>query len=386
MVHVAGTNGKGSVIAFVRAMLEARGLRVHVYTSPHLIRFSERIVVAGEEIGEDDLMSVLEECEVANGPEPITFFEITTAAAFLAFARAPAEVTLLETGLGGRLDATNVIPDPLLTVLTPVSIDHQSFLGDTLEEITGEKAGILKTGVPCVVANQRPEAARVIQERAEAVGAPLAWEGIDWSMRSDVDGVVYEDDRRSTRYPPPGLAGAHQVANAGVAVAGVRRLAGLNIDDDAIATGLRRASWPARLQCLGAGPLTALLPEAWELWLDGGHNPAAGEALARHVQTWADKPLHLVFGGLRNKDAAGLLEPLAPYVSRLATVAIPGQENCLTAEEATSAGSSVGLAGEPADSLDDALTRLARDDHGPARVLICGSLYLAGAVLAANQC
>jgi dihydrofolate synthase/folylpolyglutamate synthase len=237
-----------------------------------------------------------------------------------------------------------------------------------------------------VVAKQRPEAARVIQRRAEAVGAPLAWEGIDWSMRSDGGGVVFEDGRRSNPYPPPGLAGAHQVANAGVAVASVRRLASLNIDDEVIATGLRRATWPARLQRLGTGPLRQLLPEDWELWLDGGHNPAAGEALARHIQTWTDKPVHLVFGGLRNKDAQGLLAPLAPYVSRLVTVAIPGQENCLTAEESARAGSAAGLAGEAADSLEDALTRLAGDNREPARVLICGSLYLAGAVLAANRC
>ncbi len=385
VVHVAGTNGKGSVIAFVRAILEARGLRVHVYTSPHLIRFRERVVVASEEIGDNALVDLLEECEAANGKDPITFFEVTTAAAMLAFARTPADITLLETGLGGRLDATNVIHHPLLTVLTPISIDHQSFLGDTLEEIAGEKAGILKPGVPCVVAGQRPGAARVIQARAKAIGAPLAWEGIDWSMRLDGDGLVFEDGQRSARYPAPSLRGAHQIINAGVAVASVRRLAGLGIGDDAIGMGLRRASWPARLQCLDGGRLSMLVPQGWELWLDGGHNPAAGEALAAHVRAWGDMPLHLVFGGLKNKDAEGILAPLAPYVSRLMTVAIPGQENCLTAEEAVRAGSAVGLAGEPADGVADALTTLAGDARGPARVLICGSLYLAGSVLTANK-
>jgi dihydrofolate synthase/folylpolyglutamate synthase len=384
VVHVAGTNGKGSVIAFLRAMLEARGLRVHVYTSPHLVRFSERIVVAGEEIADDALVGLLEECEAANGNEPITFFEITTAAALLAFARARADVTLLETGLGGRLDATNVIDDPLLTALTPISMDHQAFLGDTLDQIAGEKAGILKPGVPCVVAAQRPGAARVIQNRAGAVGAPLAWEGTDWSVRLDGEGFFFDDNLGGTAYPAPSLRGAHQIANAGLAVACVRRLRGLDMDDAAIGAGLQRASWPARLQHLTGGRLARLLPEDWELWLDGGHNPAAGEALAAHARSWADKPLYLVFGGLRNKDAEGILAPLAPHARRLVTVAIPGQESSLTAAEAATAGASAGLAGEPVDGVEHALTTLAGDARGPARVLICGSLYLAGSVLAAN--
>lgn len=385
VVHVAGTNGKGSVIAFLRAILEARGLQVHVYTSPHLVRFSERIVVAGEEIGEAALVSLLEECEAANGDDPITFFEITTAAAFLAFSRAAADVTLLETGLGGRLDATNVIDDPLLTVLTPISLDHQAFLGDTLEQIAGEKAGILKPGVPCVVAGQLPGAARVIRERAEAVGAPLAWEGTDWSILLNAEGMIFGDGERNIRYPAPGLRGAHQVTNAGVAVASVHRLAGLRIDDSAIGIGLQQASWPARLQCLDGGRLSMLVPRDWELWLDGGHNPAAGEALAVHVRNWRDRPLYLIFGGLKNKDAEGILSPLAPYASRLMTVTIPGQESSLAAEESALVGMAVGLVSEPAGSVEDALTRLAGHSDGPARVLICGSLYLAGAVLAADE-
>jgi len=385
VVHAAGTNGKGSVIAFVRAILEAHGLRVHVYTSPHLIRFSERIVVAGMEIGEDALIELLEECEAANGNEPITFFEITTAAAFLAFARTPADVTLLETGLGGRLDATNVITNPELTMLTPISVDHQAFLGDTLAEIAGEKAGILKPSIPCVVAEQRPEAARVILARAEAVEAPLAWQESDWFVRLDANVLVFEDGGRRTVFPAPRLAGAHQVTNAGVAVASVRRLGGLEIDDDSIREGLQNAFWPARLQRLDGGRLCTLIPKGWELWLDGGHNPAAGEALAAHVATLDGGPLHLIFGGLKNKDAEGILAPLAPYTSRLMTVAIPGQENGLTAEEAAAAGSATGLTGEPASSVEQALALLVRDGGGPARVLICGSLYLAGAVLALDN-
>ena len=384
VIHVAGTNGKGSVIAFLRAILEAAGRSVHVYTSPHLIRFSERIVVAGTEIGEGELVGLLEECEAANGEEPITFFEITTAAAFLAFARIPADVTLLETGLGGRLDATNVIDAPLLTVLTPVSLDHQAFLGDTIEQIAGEKAGILKTDVPCMVATQRPEAAQAIRARAEAIGATLAWEGTDWSTRSDAEGLVFDNGGRSIRYPLPGLRGAHQVTNAGVAVASIHHLAGLDIGEEAIAAGLQRASWPARLQCLDGGRLRMLLPQDWELWLDGGHNPAAGAALADHVRTWSDRPLYLVFGGLKNKDAVGILAPLAPCTNRLMTVTIPGQESSLTADEAAMVAASVGIAGEPMDSVGKALAKLAEDTRAPARVLICGSLYLAGFVLAAN--
>jgi dihydrofolate synthase / folylpolyglutamate synthase len=387
VVHVAGTNGKGSVLAFLRAMMEAAGLRPHVYTSPHLVRFTERIVVAGREIDEEALAALLEECERVNAGRPITFFEITTAAAMLAFARTPADVTLLETGLGGRLDATNVVSSPALTAITPVSLDHQSFLGDTLAAIAFEKAGILKPDVACVLAAQPPEAAAVIRARAAAVRAPLREEGTDWRVEGDALGrLAFAGDGEATMFPQPGLAGAHQVQNAGVAVACALRLAPAmaSLDARAIARGIERAHWPARLQRLETGRLATLLPAGWELWLDGGHNPGAAAVLARHLAGWRDRPLHLIFGMLRSKDIDAFLTPLAPYVGRLAAVAIPGEAGSADAAETAAAARRAGIAAEPFDGVASALRLLAAPSPAPARVLICGSLYLAGAVLAEN--
>ncbi len=384
VVHVAGTNGKGSLIAFLRAMLEAAGLSAHVYTSPHLVRFSERIVIAGREIGEEALSALLEDCEVVNAGRPITFFEITTAAAFLAFSRAPADVTLLETGLGGRLDATNLVERPLLTAITPISIDHRSFLGSTVTEIAGEKAGILKPGVPCVVGPQGAEAAAVIARRAEAVGAPLIRHGHEWSVREEGRTLVWEDANARLLLPRPGLAGPHQVENAGTAVACARALGGMDIGDEAMSRGIAGAAWPARLQPLTGGRLRAMLPPEWELWLDGGHNPGAGQALALQAHAWQDRPLYLVFGMLDSKDPIGFLLPLAPYVTRLVAVAVPDEPASLSPRMGIEAGEVVGLVADAATSIEGALTALARDADAPARVLICGSLYLAGAALAAN--
>jgi dihydrofolate synthase/folylpolyglutamate synthase len=382
--HVAGTNGKGSLIAFARAMLEAQGFRVHVFTSPHLVRFNERIVVSGEEIDEAALIAVLEECEGVNRGEPITFFEITTAAALLAFSCESADLTLLETGLGGRLDATNVVRRPALTAITPISVDHQSYLGETISEIAGEKAGILKSGVNCVVAAQRPEAAEVIRSRAEAVGAALVREGVDWSSGPTAEGMIMVDGEDRLSLPLPGLTGAHQVANAGLAVACVRRLPGVRVGTEAVRRGLETAIWPARLQRLYGGRLRAMLPADWELWLDGGHNPAAGEALAVQLQGWRDRPVHVVLGMLRNKDVAGFVAPLAPFVGRLIPIAIPREEGSLAAEDLVAIAASVGLNAEPAAGLEEALTKLVHGANGSARVLVCGSLYLAGVVLREN--
>lgn len=389
VIHVAGTNGKGSTIAFMKAILEALGCAVHVYTSPHLVRFNERIVVAGREIDDDSLCALLHECEAANAGEPITFFEITTAAAFLAFARTPADFTLLETGLGGRLDATNVVARPLITALTPISLDHQAFLGDTLAEVAGEKAGILKPGVPCLTIRQPAAAAAVIANRAADVGAPLICEGADWSAQTEGSGWVFEGRPPSLpqahlALPMPALPGAHQIANAGLALACLACLPGLTIDTSAIARGLARAHWPARLQRLEAGSLVDLLPAGWELWLDGGHNPGAAQALARHLEGWRNRPLVLVFGMLKTKDNAGFLNPLAGLAQRALTVAIPGEAASLDAESAAAAARSVGLAAEACESVRDALCRAAGAGEQPARVLICGSLYLAGAVLEEN--
>ena len=384
VVHVAGTNGKGSVVAFLRAMLEAAGLRVHVYTSPHLVRFTERIVLASREIGEAALVALLQDCERRNAGAPITIFEIITAAAFLGFARERADVTLLETGLGGRLDATNVVARPALTAITPVSLDHQGFLGETLGAIAYEKAGILKRGVGCVVAAQEPAAAATIRARAAAVGTSLFEEGRDWRVDVAGNGLRYEDERTALTLPRPALAGVHQVHNAGAAIACALCLAGSipGVSAEAIGQGLRGVRWPARLQCLSGGRLASLLPASWELWLDGGHNPGAAAVLAQHLAGWRDRPLFLVIGMLRSKDAAAFLRPLAPHARRLLAVPVPEEPASLRAEEVAEIAKAAGIAAEAEGGAVAALQRLAAAAEGPARVLICGSLYLAGHVLA----
>ena len=379
VIHVAGTNGKGSTQAMIRAGLESQGHRVHAYTSPHLARFHERIRVAGTLITEADLAEVLEECERVNGGVPITYFEITTCAALLAFARTPADYALLEVGLGGRLDATNVVDNPLLTVITPVSIDHQQYLGETLPEIAGEKAGILKRGVPCVVGPQQDPAMEVIEARAARLGAPLIAQGQHWHVWEERGRLVFQDERGLLDLPPPVLPGAHQFDNAGAALAALRHL---GLPEEAMEAAVTRAHWPARMQRLTRGPLVDLVP-GLELWLDGGHNPAAGEALAAHLDTLPGRPTHLVCGMLRTKDVAGFMRPLAGHAASLTAVAIPGEVSTLAAEDTAEAARAAGLETTTADSVAEALTAIAaRDPH--ARVLICGSLYLAGRVLREN--
>ncbi|WP_166583347.1 folylpolyglutamate synthase/dihydrofolate synthase family protein [Rubellimicrobium sp. CFH 75288] len=371
VVHVAGTNGKGSTLAMIRAGLEARGRVCHAYTSPHLARFHERIRLAGRLIAEERLSAVLDRCMEANGEAPITFFEITTCAAFLAFAEEAADWTLLEVGLGGRLDATNVVV-PRLSVITPVDMDHQQYLGDTLGAIAGEKAGIIKRRVPVVVARQHPEAMAVIAARAERLGAPLhAW-GEQWVAEESRGRLVYQDERGLLDLPLPNLPGPHQIVNAGTAVAALRVLG--EGDPEA---AVSRAEWPARMQRL-RGSLAALAGPA-ELWLDGGHNPAAGEALAATLRRMPPRPVHLVAGMLRTKDVGGFLRPLAAVADRLWAVSIPGEANTLPAEETAAHAEAAGLRAGTAPSVEAAVRAAAA--HGAGRVLICGSLYLAGHVL-----
>ncbi|HUI16533.1 MAG TPA: folylpolyglutamate synthase/dihydrofolate synthase family protein, partial [Alphaproteobacteria bacterium] len=358
-IHVAGTNGKGSTVAYLRAMLEAAGYRVQAYTSPHLVRFAERIRLKHGIIEEDRLTALLEECERANAGEPITFFEITTAAAFLAFAREPADALLLEVGLGGRFDATNVIAAPALAVITPISIDHTEHLGDTVEKIAFEKAGILKPGVGAVVAEQLPGAAGVIERQAEQVGAPLFRHGADWTVAASGEGMRYRGRRWTLELPRPVLPGDHQLENAGLAVAAAERLAGFELAPEHLRIGLGRAEWPARLQRLTRGPLVEALPQGgWELWLDGGHNASAGAALARQAQAWRDKPLGLVYGMLKTKDARQFLAPLAPHAAALRAVAIAGEAASLPAEAAAEAARAAGLKAEPAASPAAAVAAL----------------------------
>jgi dihydrofolate synthase/folylpolyglutamate synthase len=391
VVHVAGTNGKGSTLAFLRAFLEAAGYRVHVYTSPHLVRFNERIRLAGTLIEEDALLALLDEVERVNAGAPITFFEITTAMAFLAFARTPADAVLLETGLGGRFDATNVIARPAVTAITPISLDHQHFLGNTLAEIAFEKAGILKPGTPAVIAPQPVEAQTVLEARAREVGAPLFRSGIEWSAGPLPDppplagegmdaGLVYRG-RREWVLPRPGLLGPHQFDNAGTALACLDCLPGFAVGEAALARGMQSVEWPARLQRLRRGPLVAALPAECELWLDGAHNPAGGAALGAVAAGWRDRPLDLVFGMLATHDPHAFLGALAPYVRRLRAVAIPGEANARPAEELAATAHALGLDAAPATSVGDAVAAAAAPG---GRTLICGSLYLAGRVLAEN--
>jgi len=379
VIHIAGTNGKGSTLAMLRAGFEAEGRRVHAYTSPHLARFHERIRLAGDLITEDDLAAVLDECETANDGVPITYFEITTCAALLAMSRTPADVTLLEVGLGGRLDATNVIARPALTVITPVSMDHEAFLGDTLAAIAGEKAGILKRGVPCVVGPQAEPALEVIEARAAELGAPLRAHGQHWHVAEERGRLVYQDEHGLCDLPLPNLPGAHQIENAGIALAALRAQ---GFGDVACEGAVTRAEWPARMQRLRTGPLVAAAGGA-ELWLDGGHNPAAGQALARHLAAGAPRPTHLVCGMLNTKDVAGYLGPLAGVARSLTAVPIPGEANTLTAEATAEAARGVGLAAHTAATTLEAIERIVAEAP-QARILICGSLYLAGVVLREN--
>ncbi|WP_372991886.1 folylpolyglutamate synthase/dihydrofolate synthase family protein [Sulfitobacter sp.] len=380
VIHIAGTNGKGSTQAMIRAGLEAAGHRVHAYTSPHLARFHERIRVAGDLISETDLTAILDECYDANGGESITYFEITTCAALLAFARTPAEYTLLEVGLGGRLDATNVIDAPALTVITPVSIDHQQYLGNTLAEIAGEKAGIIKRRVPCIVGPQQDEALAVIEAQAARHLAPILAYGQQWHVSQEAGRMVYQDETGLLDLPKPNLLGAHQISNAGAALAALRQL---GIAAGPCEAAVTQAQWPARMQRLRKGPLVDTAPAA-ELWLDGGHNPAAGEAIAALLDDMPKRPTYLICGMLNTKDIGGYLRPLAAHADKLFAVSIPGEAATLPAAETAQAAEKAGLTAVQSTSVAEALATINALD-GNARVLICGSLYLAGAVLRENS-
>ena len=379
VIHIAGTNGKGSTHAMIRAGLEAGGSLVHAYTSPHLARFHERIRLAGELISEEALTALLDECVKANGPDEITFFEITTCAAFLAFARVKADYTLLEVGLGGRLDATNVVDHPILTVITPVSIDHQQYLGDTLPEIAGEKAGIIKRLVPVVVGPQEPEGMDVIEARALRLGAPVLAYGQQWSVSEERGRLIYQDENGLLDLPLPNLPGPFQIFNAGAAIAALRAL---GKDQAACEAAVTSAFWPARMQRLRFGPLVEAAPEV-ELWLDGGHNPAGGAAVAETLARMPARETHLICGMLNTKDVRGYMRPLAPHVTRLHAVSIPGEKNTLPAEATCEAATAVGIKAVTAASVAAALAQIVADCP-TARVLICGSLYLAGGVLREN--
>ncbi len=390
VIHVAGTNGKGSTIAFMRAMLEAAGQRVHVYTSPHLVRFNERFRLGaaggGRLVADAELDDALAECEQRNQGDPITVFEITTAAGFLLFARHAADFLLLEVGLGGRLDATNVVARPLASVIAPVSLDHAEYLGDTIAAVAAEKAGIVKRGVPVVVAPQPPAALAVIEDIAAKARAPLKVAGEHWMTTEEHGRLVYQDDDGLLDLPAPKLVGRHQFVNAGTAIAALRA-AGVMLPAAAYETGLMKAEWPARMQRL-QGKLAAFAPAGSEIWLDGGHNPDGSRAIAAalaDLEERVPRPLLLVAGMLETKDSEGFLRNFSGLAQRLYAVPIPHQEKSISVEKLAGIARRIGIAAEPCESIEAALAASGKLGLAPPpRILITGSLYLAGEVLKAN--
>jgi len=380
VIHIAGTNGKGSTQAMIRAGLEASGDICHAYTSPHLARFHERIFLAGSIIEEIDLANYLSECEKVNGNTPITYFEITTCAALLAFSEKNADYTLLEVGLGGRLDATNVIDQPKITVITPISIDHQQYLGDTLAEIASEKAGILKRNCFAIIGPQEEEALAVIEARAYEVGATCKIYGQHWHVWEENGRLVFQDENGLLDLPLPKLIGAHQIQNAGIALATLRYLGKENVSFEG---AMLNADWPARMQRLKKGPLTSLATDA-EIWLDGGHNKAAGYALSEALSRLQSRKLFLIVGMLNTKDVAGYMQPLLSQSKRLYGVSIPGEAATMTAKETVDVAIDVGFEASVSENVESAIKEIIKQDQN-ARILICGSLYLAGNILQKNS-
>ncbi|WP_409019328.1 bifunctional folylpolyglutamate synthase/dihydrofolate synthase [Brevundimonas vesicularis] len=379
VVHVAGTNGKGSTVALLRAIAEAAGLRVHVYTSPHLVRFNERIRLAGQLISDERLNAILDRIEAV--PVQATVFENTTAAGFVAMSEVAADLAIIEVGLGGSLDATNVIERPLLSLITPVDLDHAEFLGTRIEGIAGEKAGIIKAGARALIGRQSEAVMTVIEQRAREVGSPLSAMGVDFDAWAERGGLAWQDTERFLDLPAPALSGAHQVENAGLAIAAALEL---DLPEAAIAEGLKTVRWPARMQRLTAGPYAdkARAHDA-ELWLDGGHNPHAGRALARTLaerQARAPRPTVLICGMLANKDAGGFFEALKGQDLRVLTVGFDGSAADPEALAAVAQGRGFGALA--AGSVDEAMDRALA--LGAGRIVICGSLYLAGEVLGAS--
>ncbi len=387
VIHVAGTNGKGSTIAFLRAIAEAAGLRTHVFTSPHLVRFAERIRLAGKLISDDQLNDLILEVERVNAGQPITFFEITTVAALAAFASVPADLCIIEVGLGGRFDSTNVIDRPAVSVIAPVDIDHKEYLGDTIGLIAAEKAGIIKPGRPVVSARQQQEALEVIETEAERLGAPLTLGGRDYDAYAERGGMNFQHGEALFDLPAPSLLGPHQIDNAGTAIAAALALGDPRITEAAIARGLTTASWPARMQRLTRGPLGAMAEAAGaDLWLDGGHNPHAARALAevaRVMRARDGRPVTLIVGLVARKDAEGVFDAFRHLDARLIVTGFASDLAATPQSLAAAApGLDVEIAADPLAALTLALERKGAEDRPPPHVILCGSLYMAGEVLA----
>jgi dihydrofolate synthase / folylpolyglutamate synthase len=392
VIHVAGTNGKGSTIAFLRAIMEAAGLRVHAYTSPSLVRVNERFRIGrsggGILVSDDELYAAFERCERANAGAPITLFEIETAAALWLFAQHPADVVLLEVGLGGRLDATNVIDAPLATVIAPISTDHTEFLGDSLITIAREKAGIIKRNVPVVCAEQPAEALAVIEQHAKRMQAPLHRAGQEWQVNIERGRLVYQDDRGLMDLAAPKLFGRHQFDNAGLAIATLRAQDRFRIEMAAFEPGIIHAEWPARMQRLGSGKLLDQAPRGCEIWLDGGHNAEGGRVAAAalgDLEERVSRPLVVIVGMMANKDPGAFLANFAGLTRHIIAVQIPDRDNPMPPDRLADAARQLGMRVETAVGIEAALSSLARLVYEEApRILITGSLYLAGHVLSVN--
>ncbi len=377
VIHIAGTNGKGSTLAFLRAAFESVGYLVHSFTSPHLVSTCESINLAGEDIDEATFAQLLEEVVHANEGEPLTRFEALSAAAFLAFARNKGHVVLLETGLGGDGDTTNVITSPVLSILSPISLDHQEFLGDSLEEIATHKAGILKKDAPCVLAKQSKEAYQVIREKAKSLQVPLYREGREWFVKRAGDRMIFESWQGDSAWPLPGLVGEHQIQNAGVALAALEVLKErFRLPEEAVRNGLQSVHWPGRLERIPSAPF---LEENWELWLDGGHNESAANALRQQFKKWHDKPLYLICGMMKRKNSRAFLEKTTPLSDHIYTVSIADQP-CKKPEKLAEQVSDSGGNATVCHDIQGAFEQLKRDKRKPGRVLVCGSLYLLGTV------
>jgi dihydrofolate synthase/folylpolyglutamate synthase len=392
VIHVSGTNGKGSTIAFMRAILEAAGMRVHVYTSPHLVRINERYRLGtkgeGALVSDHELAAVFAECERVNEGRPITVFEMMTAAGLVLFARRPADMLLLEVGLGGRLDATNVVDHPLATAITPVSLDHAEYLGSSIAQIATEKAGILKPGAAAVVAAQPREALTAIERHAARLKVPVRVAGEHWTATEERGRLVYQDEAGLLDLPAPKLYGRHQFENAGVAIAALRAVPGLKLSPAAFENGIARAEWPGRMQRLSQGKLAALAPPGAELWLDGGHNADGGRAIANalaDLEERVSRPLVLIIGMLASKDCAGFLRNFTGLAQRVIAVPIRDQEKSLAPQAIADVSARIGIPAQISSGVDGALTAIAGLGlERPPRVLITGSLYLAGEVLAGS--
>lgn len=384
VIHVAGTNGKGSIVATLRSILEAGGYKVHTYTSPHLCKFNERIYLAGQHIGDDFLESLIDEAVELNAGRDVTFFEITTTIAFAAFARTSADIVLLETGLGGRQDCTNVVEQPGATIISSISMDHVEYLGDTIGKIAGEKAGIMKRGVPCIISTQKhEEATQVLKQKAASLDAKLYRAGAEWVSETK-EGMLHFVFKPVTPFveqmlPLPNLKGTHQIANAGAALAALKVIEGrFPVTEEAIKKGLQNIEWPARLQDITPA-FGKTLPKGWDVWLDGGHNDDAAQILSTQAQEWKKdgKHLHLVLGMMNHKDPQTFMRPLEQYLKSVAFVDIPDEPKSHKAQDIKQA---VDI---PAEAFDD-FTKAVRhitDHNEPGRILIAGSLYLAGHVL-----